>query len=61
MTTNLVCINKYKENEPLYSFYTGNRLVARVSSPDLTKELLEYYRSNTVALIKDLDSSKDYA
>jgi hypothetical protein len=62
MITNLICISKYKENELMYSFYSGKRLVARVSSPDMTKEMLEVYRKYPVELIKDLgEEPKDYA
>lgn len=61
MTINLVCISKYKENEPMYSFYSGEKLVARVSSPDMTKEMLEFYRKNPVKLIKDIEEPKEYA
>jgi hypothetical protein len=61
MTINLVCISKYKENEPMYSFYSGEKLVARLSSPDMTSQMLEFYRKNPVQLIKDLDTPKEYA
>ena len=42
----------------VYAFYRGSRIIAKVKSPDMSREMIEAYRRDHYKLLSDLDEQE---